>query len=276
MEILWVFTHQAPVVSVDWWNGVIVSLDMEGRVYIWSDTGPHIINGFKTGVVNPKVVRLSPSGRIAVGGDRISVFTSAGNLVSSYKNPSSTNDLVWISEGRILAVQNKGLVLLDVSSGKAVEVSNHRGCAFTAVDLSPEGSRFITGTCNGHVDMWFVDTLVPYRSWYLASPITDVFWTVDGKILVSTYEGVKFFNERGEEMGGITSYGTLFVKGDPKGEKVLYGGKDEIPRVFNLRRAETHTDLPFKHWISDGDWDENGIRVVVVSFDGKGRVYSVR
>lgn len=281
MQVLWVFSHGSPVFAIDWGKRSIVAVDMRGRVHVWSDTGSQKKTEFPTAVVNPKVVRLWRSGsRLAIGGSAVAVYTLAGTRVHYYKNSSSTNDLVWLPDGRILAAQNKGILLLNPADGKAVEVKNPRGCAFTAIASSPDGKRFATGTCDGFVDVWFADTLVPYRTLKFNSPIADLFWSKDGRTLaVATDEGIYLYSTAGwEPTDSILrgTYGVRFVSLSYDGRFVAYGGKDEVPRLYDRKRRVIYEGQPFFHWITAGDWEEAGFRFVMVDADGHARVMKVR
>ncbi len=281
MYVLWVFSHGAPVVSVDWGKRAMVTVSMDGRAYVWSDTGAQKKTEFPLGIVNPKVVRLTGSGsRMAVGGSATVVYTVAGTKVYAYRNTSSTNDLVWLPDGRILAVQNKGLLLIRPADDSVVEIKNPRGCAFTSVAASPDGKRFATGTCDGYVDVWFTDTLVPYKSFHFTSPVVDVFWTRDDRnLVVATDEGIYFYSTAGWKLLGSIlegTYGVKFVSVSYDGRFVIYGGEDKVPRLYDRKRNVIYEGQPFFHWIMAGDWEEAGFRFVMVDADGHARVMSLK
>ncbi|NPA79626.1 MAG: WD40 repeat domain-containing protein [Thermotogae bacterium] len=281
MELLWVFSHGAPLSAVDWGVRAIATVDMRGRGYVWSDTGAQKKAEFPLGMVHPNVVRVSPSGsRLAVGGSALGIYSIAGGRLYVYRNTSMTNDLVWLNDGRILAVQNKGLLLLRPHSDTVVEVPNRRGCPITSVALDPSGRRFATGTCDGFVDVWFLDTLVAYRTLKFNSPVADIHWTKDGRrLLVATDDGIYIYSTDGwREMGMIShgTYGVEFVSASPDGRFVIYGGKDKIPRLYDVRKNVIYEGTPLFHWIMDGDWEEAGFRFVVVDAEGQGRVYRVK
>ncbi len=280
MEILWVFSHGAPVVSVDWGKRSIATVDMAGEGYVWSDTGSQMKASFPLRMVNPKVVKLSPPGtRLAVGGSEVSIYSLNGSRLYTYHNTSSTNDLAWLPGGRILAVQNKGLLLIDPASDSVVEVANPRGCPFTAVAVSPDGRRFATGTCDGFVDVWFVDTLIPYRTFKLTSPVADLFWTRDDRnLVIATDEGIYFYSTAGWNLLGSVSqgtYGVKFVSVSYDGRFVIYGGEDKVPRLYDRERNVIYEGQPFFHWIMSGDWEESGYRFVMADAEGHARVMRV-
>jgi len=280
MEVLWVFSHSNPVAAVAWGKRAIVCATMDAQGYVWSDTGSQMKAHFRLGMVHPKVVRVIPSGgKIAFGGSSMEVFTLSGRLLFRFKNSSFTNDLVWLTDGRILAVQNKGLVLWNPTTGETEEVKNPRGCAFSSVAVDPKGGRFVTGTCDGSVDVWFLDTLIPYKTFKFSSPIVDLAWSLDGKLFIATDESIYIYSsETWRRIGAIDrgTYGIKFISVSYNGRFVIYGGQDKTPRLYDLERNVIYEGPPFFHWVMDGDWEDSGFRFVMVGADGQGRVFRVK
>ncbi len=279
LEILWTFTHNFPAFSIDWGKIGIVSLDERGYVYVWSDTGPTLKNKFKLNFMAADL-KISPNGvYIAVGGDRVSVFTPSGKEIFSFNNGSFTNKVVWLPNGNeILAIQNKGIALIRMFADSAIEAQARTGCPLVAGDVSPDGRFFITGSCDGKVEIWSYDLMKPYRVLdRFQSEVKDIRWIPSGKVFVLADEGLRVYDSKDWRVimdMKENTYGSNFLSVSQDGNAVIFGGKGKRVYLWDLKKKVIFESEEFFHWVMDGIWFDGFF--AVVSADKTGRVYRMK
>ena len=161
---------------------------VDGLIHLYDGTGGDLGQLSADGPAVRAISVSADGARIAAicGPDTIRVYSAASRQpLATMRSPSALNAVVWLSEEKLAAAADDGVVRVWGLDGAMHEVNGHRGVATSLVASPARPTQLVSGGTDGAVRVWDVSHSRELRSMQHGAPVLALAISPDGQVIIS-------------------------------------------------------------------------------------------
>ncbi len=201
-------------------------------------------------------------------------FVCSSDVYGCVFTPDNQKLLVVMVNGQIAVFSVPDFQLLQgpIDSGHPIQPSR----------LSPDGKSFATGSADGWVTLWELNTLSPlWKQRHSTARLNDLYFSADGQILASCSNDrtAKIWNTAsGSMLTELIGHSDRIynVRIDPATQTVATGGDDSDAILWDLASGEVRFRLPHVDRVYAIDFHPQQDLLAVASRDGRCQLWHTR